>query len=80
MAQMAAQDYFSRLQMSGIVHPNDLANFSSNLSGLNSLYNSPSMASSSGTDKQYSKRKDKGNQEESNKSAAAKDVNIIISQ
>lgn len=71
---MAAQDYFSRLQMSGI-HPNELANFTSNMSGLNSLYNAQPMASSSGADKQYSKRKDRGNQDGSSKSAASKDVN-----
>lgn len=60
MAQMAAQDYFSRLQMSGMVHP-DMANFSA-LGALNSAHaNTPPAASS----KNNSKRKDKGSSHES---------------
>ena len=59
MAQMAAQDYFSRLQMSGMVHP-DMANFAS-LGALNSLHNSSPGASSN---KHNLKRKDKSSQDD----------------
>jgi hypothetical protein len=63
---MAAQDYFSRLQMSGMVHP-DMANFSS-LGALNSMHNSSPSASSSAGNKHNLKRKDKSsNQDETNK-------------
>lgn len=76
MAQMAAQDYFSRIQMSGMMHP-DLANFSA-LGGLNSLQNNPSMGSnSSGGNKPNLKRKDKGSahtQQDYNKMTTAKEV------
>lgn len=67
MAQMAAQDYFSRLQMSGMVHPSDMANFSS-LGALNSMHNNSPIATGSGGNKHNLKRKDKGsNQDELNK-------------
>jgi hypothetical protein len=77
MAQMAAQDYFSRIQMSGMMHP-DLASFSA-LGGMSSLQNNPSLGSgSSAGNKSNLKRKDKGlNQQEINKIAASKDVRII---
>jgi hypothetical protein len=78
MAQMAAQDYFSRIQMSGMMHP-DMANFSA-LGGLNSLQNNASMSSSPAAgSKPNLKRKDKGsNQQDYNKSAAAKEVTYRI--
>lgn len=73
MAQMAAQDYFSRLQMSGMVHP-DMANFAS-LGALNSMHNSPSGACSSSGNKHNLKRKDKSsNQDDMNKYSNSKDA------
>lgn len=72
MAQMAAQDYFSRLQMSGMVHP-DMANFSQ-LGALNSFHNNSSMAPSSGN-KHNLKRKEKAsNQDEYGRSSSSKEV------
>jgi hypothetical protein len=61
---MAAQDYFSRLQMSGMVHP-DMANFAA-LGGLNlnSMHNSSPSASSSSGNKHNLKRKDKSSQDD----------------
>lgn len=58
MAQMAAQDYFSRLQMSGMMHP-DLANLSAlgNLASFSNANNS--MNTSSSSSKNNLKRKDK---------------------
>lgn len=61
MAQMAAQDYFSRLQMSGMMHP-DLANLSAlgNLASFSNANNSLNSSSSSGSNsKNNLKRKDK---------------------
>lgn len=76
MAQMAAQDYFSRLQMSGMVHP-DMANFAA-LGGLNAMHISPSTASSSPVNKHNLKRKDKSsNQDEMNKSSVSKEVKNV---
>lgn len=78
MAQMAAQDYFSRLQMSGMVHP-DMANFSS-LGALNSFHNNSSMAGgSSNNNKNNLKRKDKGaNQDDySSKASNSKEVKFL---
>lgn len=73
MAQMAAQDYFSRLQMSGMVHP-DMANFAS-LGALNSMHNSSPGTSSSTGNKHNLKRKDKSsNQDDVNKYSSLKDV------
>lgn len=75
MAQMAAQDYFSRLQMSGM-HPADIANFSS-LGALNSMHSNSPMASNTGGNKHSLKRKDKGsNQDDLNKASSLKDVRI----
>lgn len=77
MAQMAAQDYFSRLQMSGMVHP-DMANFPS-LGALNSFHNSSPMPSGSGGNKHNLKRKEKsGNQEDFEKLNNPKEVNNLI--
>lgn len=76
MAQMAAQDYFSRLQMSGMVHP-DMANFPS-LGALNSFHNSSPMPSGSGGNKHNLKRKEKGNQEEFEKLNNPKEVSSKI--
>lgn len=74
MAQMAAQDYFSRLQMSGMVHPADIANFTS-LGALNSLHNNVPSGMSSGSNKHNLKRKDKGsNHDDMNKYAGSKEV------
>lgn len=75
MAQMAAQDYFSRLQMSGMVHP-DMANFSS-LGALNSFHNNSAAAGgSSNNSKNNLKRKDKGaNQDDySSKASNSREV------
>jgi hypothetical protein len=61
MAQMAAQDYFSRLQMSGMMHP-DLANLSAlgNLASYSNVSNQMNSSSSSGSgSKNNLKRKDK---------------------
>lgn len=78
MAQMAAQDYFSRLQISGMVHP-DMANFNS-LGALNSFHNSPPIASGSSGNKHNLKRKDKeGTQDDYNKSSNSKEVSSFIS-
>lgn len=75
MAQMAAQDYFSRLQMSGMAGHPDMANFAA-LGGLNSLHNnSPMASSSSGGNKNNLKRRDKGsNQDDFSKSNYMKEV------
>lgn len=71
MAQMAAQDYFTRLQMSGMVHP-DMANFSA-LSALNSVHGTSSSAGVG--NKSNTKRKDKGpSQDDYSKSLASRDV------
>lgn len=65
MAQMAAQDYFSRIQMSGM-HP-EMANFSA-LGGMTALHNTSPIPGSSGN-KHNLKRKEKSNHhEEFNKS------------
>lgn len=73
MAQMAAQDYFSRLQMSGMVHP-DMANFSS-MAALNSVHNNSPSATGSGGNKHNLKRRDKGShQEDFNKPTMSKEV------
>jgi hypothetical protein len=74
MAQMAAQDYFSRLQMSGMVHP-DMANFAS-LGALNSMHNSSPSASSSSGNKHNLKRKEKSSNQsdDMNKYNNSKDV------
>lgn len=77
---MAAQDYFSRLQMSGMVHP-DMANFSS-LGALNSFHNnSPVAGGSSNNSKNNLKRKDKGaNQDDySSKASNSKEVGMSSS-
>ncbi|KAG5678274.1 hypothetical protein PVAND_007963 [Polypedilum vanderplanki] len=78
MAQMAAQDYFSRLQMSGMMHP-ELANLSAlgNLAGYpntsGSLNSSQSSASSSNK-KNNSKRKDQLQDSYDAKKLSANDV------
>lgn len=78
MAQMAAQDYFSRLQMTGMVHP-DMANFPA-LGALNSFHNNSPMPNTSGGNKHNLKRKEKGgNQEDYEKSNNLKEVNNSIS-
>jgi len=56
MAQLAAQDYFSRLQMSGMLHP-DLANFSA-MSSPNAMQ-SLAQSSPSSSNKNNLKRKEK---------------------
>lgn len=79
MAQMAAQDYFSRLQMSGMAGHPDMANFAA-LGGLNSLHNNSPMASSSNSgNKNNLKRRDKGsNQDDFNKSNYMKEVKQFL--
>lgn len=73
MAQMAAQDYFSRLQMSGMVHP-DMSNFSS-MAALNSVHNNSPSATGSSGNKHNLKRRDKGShQEDFNKPTMSKEV------
>jgi hypothetical protein len=79
MAQMAAQDYFSRLQMSGMVHHPDMANFAS-LGALNSMHNNSSGASSSSSsgNKHNLKRKEKSsNQDDMNKYNNSKDASYF---
>lgn len=77
---MAAQDYFSRLQMSGMMH-SDLANLSAlgNLASYtnagSSLNSSPS--SSSSNSKNNLKRKEKMQDSYDMKKMSSKDVSIL---
>lgn len=80
MAQMAAQDYFSRLQMSGLTG-NDLASLQalSGLSGypnmnLNSSPSSSSTGGGGGKSNNNSKRKEKSQNDSYDKYAASMDV------
>lgn len=78
MAQMAAQDYFSRLQMSGMMH-SDLAN----LSALGNLAQYPNASGSmnSSNSKNNLKRKDKMQAQQDsyeNKKMSAKEVKRIV--
>lgn len=78
MAQMAAQDYFSRLQMSGMVHP-DMANFAA-LGNLNSFHNNSAITASSSGNKNNLKRKDKvSSQDDFKQSINSKEVIITFS-
>jgi len=70
MAQMAAQDYFSRLQMSGMAHP-DMANFSA-LGALGSLNSNMAMGSMQAKPQQ--KRKDKGSSAHESSSSKVKSL------
>jgi hypothetical protein len=80
MAQMAAQDYFSRLQMSGMMHP-DLAN-AANLAALGNLggFANPTTSSSPSSNKSNSKRKDKSDSYDKLdvKKMSSKEVIMII--
>lgn len=74
MAQMAAQDYFSRLQMSGMVHP-DMANFSA-LGTLNSTHaNTPSAVTGN---KNSNKRKDKGSSQDDYHKSSSREVSELF--
>lgn len=73
MAQMAAQDYFSRLQMSGMVHP-DMSNFPS-LGALNAAHGNtpPAMPGNK------NKRKDKGSiQDDYHKQSSSREVSLLF--
>ena len=71
MAQMAAQDYFSRLQMSGMVHP-DMANFPA-LGAMNSVHTTTPPAATG--NKNNTKRKDKlSTQDDYYKSSSSREV------
>lgn len=77
MAQMAAQDYFSRLQMSGMMHP-DLANLSA-LGNLASYSNAGgSLNSPSSNSKSNSKRKDKVQDSYDMKKMSSNDVRFFF--